>query len=108
MTSVSLRFLLRRGVLSALAIRGGAPRGGQLLGHHNLRAARSPGNHIEFIHEGAHQEDPAAGRTEQVFLSERVRNIGELESPTFVQYVNDHLVGSEIDGKVDYLVGPFL
>src|SRR6266436_6876144 len=100
MTSVSLRFLLRRGVLSALAIRGGAPRGGQLLGHHNLRAARSPGNHIEFIHEGAHQEDPAAGRTEQVFLSERVRNIAGRESPFLVHSVNDRLVVREMEGKV--------
>src|ERR1700686_4428555 len=108
MTSLSLRFLLGGGAFSALAIRGSTPRSRQFLRHHDFRAARSAGNHTELVHEGTHQENPTAGGAQQSFLGELVRNIGKLETRALVQYVNDHLVGGEVNGKVDFFVGALL
>jgi len=45
----------------------------------------------------------------QIFLGERVRNIGRArKTRALVQYVNNHLVRSEVHGKVDFLSGRFL
>src|SRR6267154_3880883 len=108
MTSQSLRFLWGCGAFSTLAIRGSTPRSRQFLRHHDFRAARSAGNHSELVHECTHQKNPTTGGTQQIFLGERVRNIGKLEARALVQYVNDHLVGGEVNGKVDFLVGALL
>src|SRR6266576_3143529 len=105
MTSQSLHFLLGCGAFSTLAIRGSTPRGRQFLRHHDFRSARSAGNHGEFVHESTHQENPTTGGTKQIFLGERVWNIGKLETRALVQYVNDHLVGGKVNSKVDFLVG---
>jgi len=67
-----------------------------------------PEINIELVHESTHQENPAAGGAKQIFLGEGVRNIGEQETSALVQYVNNHLVCSEVHGKVDFLVRAFL
>ena len=52
----------------------------QFLDHHELGAAFGAAFDLEFVHEGAHQEQAAAGGAQQVFFGQRVGNLGKLEA----------------------------
>ena len=101
---------MRRCVVVALVvvIRGVAIGARQFLGHNNFRAASAARYDVELIHEGAHQENSASGGAEKIFFGERIGDISEIEPFALVQNVDDHFVGCEIDGQVNFLLGAFL
>src|SRR6202521_6376416 len=108
MTFFPLRFMVRSCTLSALPIRRSTPRRRQFLRHYDFCATRSPWHYVKFVHEGAHQEDPASGSTEQIFFRERIRHVCKFETRAFIQNVNDHLIRSEVYCEVNFLFRAFL
>src|SRR5258708_12763280 len=64
-------FLFRRGPLAARAVGSEIPGQRQFLGHDYFRAARTPGNDLKFIHEGAHKEYATPEVPHQVFLAKQ-------------------------------------
>src|SRR5438128_1619378 len=99
---------MRRGAVTsgAVAVRTIEP--GQELGHVDFRAAGLRFDHVKFIHKRAHEENSAAGSTQEIFFGERIGNVLEEKAGAFVGNVNDHFFGREIHGEVNFLFGLFL
>jgi hypothetical protein len=74
------------------------------LSHNQLGAPAWTVPNQELVHEGAHQEDAASRGAEQVLFRERVRHFGQLKALPLVENPNNHFVGIELDGHVDFLV----
>src|SRR2546421_6689344 len=100
---------MRSGVVSArsASVRWRAACAGQSFGHYNFRAARFRFDHVEFVHERAHQKNPAARSAQKILFRQRVRNILQDETGAFVRNVNDHFFRREIDGEMNFLFGLF-
>src|SRR5579864_3619507 len=83
------------------AIRSGVLYAGQFLGHNNFGAAGAARHDVELIHERAHEEDAAAGGAQKIFFSEGIRDTAEVEAFAFIENVDNHFVGSEIEGEIN-------
>src|SRR5271165_3488511 len=80
-----LSFLMWRGILPALTavpVRGRTGRR-QFLGHDDLGAAGASGDHVEFIHERAHQENTTSGSAQEVFFGQRIGDRGQVKAFAF-------------------------
>src|SRR6185369_6311868 len=95
-------------VLAVLVVGGGTVTGGKAFGHDDFGAASTPGHDVEFIHEGAHQEDAAAGSAQEIFLGKGIGHLGKVETLLLVQNPNDLFFRSEIHGQMNLFVGAFL
>src|SRR6202790_5712410 len=94
--------------LLAFAVVSEVLRRGQFLGHNHFRAAGASGHDLELIHEGAHEENAAAGSAQKIFLGEGIGHATEVEALAFVENVDHHFFGSEIESEIDFFVGAFL
>src|SRR5580658_6552634 len=99
---------MRGSALATLAIRSRVLLQWQLFCHDNFGAAGASWNHVEFVHERAHQEDSAAGGAQKIFFRKWIGDVGERETLALIQNVNDHFVASEIDGQMNLFFGAFL
>src|SRR5216684_1045215 len=99
---------LRLAIVRTFAVAAGIPHAGQFLGHNNFRAAVAAGHDVEFIHEGAHEENAATGSSQKVFFGEGVGHIAEVKAFAFIENVNDHFVGSEIKREINFFLGALL
>src|ERR1700688_4272539 len=105
---ISLGPLGRGGALTALAICARVLLQRQFFCHDNFRAARAARHYVEFVHEGAHQEDAAAGGAEKILFGERVGYIRESETSAFIEDMDDHFFAGEIDGQMNLFFGALL
>src|SRR6266852_4963433 len=99
---------LRLAVAPTFAVISGIPLAGQFLGHNNFRAAIAAGHDGELIHESAHEEDAAAGSAQKIFFGEGIGDAPEIKAFAFIENVNDHFVGSEIEREINFFVGALL
>jgi hypothetical protein len=76
--------------------------GGEAFAHDQLGAAAGAALNVEFVHEGAHEKNAAAGGAQEIFFGEGVGNIGEAETLAFVEDVDDELALFELDGHDDF------
>jgi hypothetical protein len=79
--------------------RGGVGRVAKALGHDNFGASLLRGMDDKFVHEGAHEEDAAAGTLQKILIRERIGDILEAESVALVANIDDELVGGELKGE---------
>src|SRR5258708_10984050 len=100
-------FLFRRGPLAARAVGSEIPGQRQFLGHDYFRAARTTGDDLKFIHEGAHKEYATTGGAQQVFLGKRIGHAIEVEALPFIDNVNNHFFRSEVQSQVNLLFRAF-
>src|SRR5713226_7614192 len=99
---------LRLAIVRTFAVASGVAVAGEFFGHNNFRAAVAAGHDVEFIHEGAHEKDAAAGSAQKIFFGEGIGHIAEVKALAFIENVNDHFVGSEIEGEINFFVGALL
>ena len=60
--------------------------------------------HFKFIHEGAHQKNSAAGGLQEVFVSQRVRHLMQIETLPLIDDVNHELIAGHLELELNLLV----
>src|SRR5580658_2058094 len=75
----------------------------QSFGQHQIGSAGGPATHRQIVHKSAHQKDAPARGAQQVFLSQRVGDLGKLKAAALVHNVDDHGLRLELDGQHNFL-----
>jgi hypothetical protein len=77
---------------------------GEILGQHEIGSAAGAAQDGQIVHECAHQKKAAPGGAEQVFLSERIGDVLQIETASFVEDVDNHFAATQFDGELDFLL----
>ncbi len=77
---------------------------GKIFGEDEIGSAARAAANGEIVHESAHQKETASRGAEQVFLGERIGDVLQIETASFVEDMYDHLAAIQFDDQLNFLL----
>src|SRR5207302_4494910 len=76
----------------------------ELFRHDHFRTALRSATQLKFVHKSSHEESPAAGGLQKIFVRERIRHLMQVKAPPLIEDVHNELVVPHLKVQLNLLV----